>query len=163
MRESIQKLEDRLHEKERELESVGNKLTGAGIGAALTKNPLLGAAVGGYLGREKDHKAQLERDIAALKQQIQDTHTYIDRLHAKQASVRNTFQNDKAHFEADMRTKRRDLERQRQNAQDPNTIRQLDEQLGQFQHEVDQQEQQRSQAMEHELHSIQQEIDSLTF
>ena len=72
MAESMSSLRDQLHAKERELESVGNKLFGAAAGASLMKNSVIGMASGAFLGREKDKKAQLERELAQIRSWLCD-------------------------------------------------------------------------------------------
>lgn len=59
MTQSIRELEAQLRTKESELDSIGNKLAGAGIGAAVTQGSLLGTAAGALMGRGREKKIRL--------------------------------------------------------------------------------------------------------
>lgn len=163
MAESIQRLETKLHEKRNELNDVGNKLMSAGVGASLAKNPLLGMAAGAFLGREKDKKVQLEREIQEIEGKIKDTQNQISRLEDKKSQLMNDFQNKKVNFEAAMRQERSDLERQKQNEQDPARSHELEVRLSGFQGEINAKERDNEAVYRRELDAVQRQIDQLTF
>lgn len=162
MTQSIRELEAQLRTKESELDSIGNKLAGAGIGAAVTQGSLLGTAAGALMGRGREKKNKIEREIEELERKIKGNKDEVSRLHTKKSQLQNQFQSDKARFEADMRQQRTDLERQKQNEQDPDKVRALNDQLSRFQSDITTQQQQNHRAHEQELQRIQQEINALT-
>ena len=163
MPDSIQQLENRLHEKKKELDSLGNKLAGAGIGAALTRGLAIGAAAGALLGREKAKKADLEREVAAIERQIQSNRNEISKLETKRSQIQNDFHNNKARYEADMRQKRNDLERSKFDEQDEGKRRMIERELSEFQGKVNDQERQDEAKVNSLLDDIQRQIDRLTF
>lgn len=162
MADSIQRLQDQIRTKERELEAVGNKLAGAGFGAALTKNPLLGAVAGAYLGREKADKQRLEREIADLKNKIKDNERQISQLEQKKSQQLNTFESDKARLRANTQQKHNDLTRLRQNEQDPSKQRDLDNQIARLQNDETAQERDNTRAFEMQQAALQDQIHRLT-
>lgn len=161
MAESMSSLKDQLHAKQRELDSVGNKVLGASIGASVVKNSALGMAAGALLGREKGRKAEIEKEIAAIKAKMVDNERQVSALKTKLSQLQNTFQNNKVRAEADMRQKRNDLENQRHSAETPDAIRALDQQLSKLHNDGVAQEQQSLRTYESERAAIQREIDSL--
>lgn len=161
MAESMSSLRDQLHAKERELESVGNKLFGAAAGASLMKNSVIGMASGAFLGREKDKKAQLERELAQIKTKMSETERKISELKTKLSQLQNNFQNNKARFEANARQMRNTLENQRYSADTPDKVRDLDQQIAKLQSDSTAKEQQDMRTFENEKAAIQREIDSL--
>ena len=163
MPESIQYLEEQLTAKRHELDNVSNALSGATIGAALTKGSLIGTLVGGALTHDAQKKEQLEREIADIEGKISATHDQISRLETKRSDLMNQFQNDTANFNAEMRQKRNDIERQKLDATTPELVRQFDDQLMRLNDDLRQQEASREQTHQQELDAVQREIDQLTF
>ncbi len=162
MADSIQQLKDQITTKERELGSVGNKLSGAGIGATLTKNPLVGAAAGAYLGHEKEAKKQLEREIDDLKNKIKENERQISQLEQKQSQLRNDAGSERANLKAATQQKRNDLTRQRQNEQDPSRQRELDTQIARLQSDEDAKERENSRSLDMKLADLQDQIHRLS-
>lgn len=162
MSESIPQLENALREKEHELSQLSSGLTGAGVGAFLTNGSPVGAAVGAMIGHDKEKKNALEREIADLKRQIQETHSQIATLQSKKSDLMNTFQNDKARFDSEMRQAYNNLERQKINEQNPDIARTYDDQLSRLKSDTRQQEVSRDQAHQQELDQIQEQINQLS-
>lgn len=163
MPESIQYLENELRRKEHELDDAKSAVTGAGIGALLTRGSVIGAAAGALLTRDKDKRDQLEREIADLKTKLDATRDQISRLQTRRSELMNSYQNDKARFDADKRQQYNDLDRQRHEAQTPELARQFDDQLMRFRDDLKNEELSRSRTHDQELEAVQQEIDRLTF
>lgn len=162
MSESIPQLENALREKEHELNSLSTAITGAGIGAVLTQGSPLGTAIGAALGHDKEKRAQIEREIADLKNQIDQTRNQISQLQTKKSDLMNSFQNDKARFDAEMRQAYNNLERQKVNEPNPDIARTYDDQLSRLQSDTRQQEVSRDQAHQQELDQIQDQINQLS-
>lgn len=162
MVKSIPQLENEIREKEREYESLDNHLKGAGIGAMLTKNPLVGAVAGSYAGREKSEMARIEKEIATLRQSIRDTEKHIAELKEESSQLQNTYQSDAAHRKSDLQQKRKDLERLLYSEQDPNKHRALDEQIDRLERDADSTEQQKHRELETTLRGLQDEVNRLS-
>ena len=162
MPESIPELERQLHEKERERSSVSTRLSGAGLGAVLTRGSAAGAAVGALLSHEKDTKAQLDREIEGIKRRIQDTHARISQMQTQKTQLQNSFQDQKIRYEAEVNQRRADLERQKNDTQDPSIHKSIDEQLMRLHDEAREHERQDQLRHTKELDALQQEINTLS-
>ena len=162
MPESIPQLENDLRAKEHELSSVSNAATGAGIGAILTQGSAIGATIGAVVAHDKEKKDQLERDIAELKRQIQQAQNEISLLRTKKSDLMNSYQNDKARFEAERRQKYNEVENLKVTAVDPARALEFEQQLAQIQSETREQEISREQAHQQEIDSIQEQINQLS-
>lgn len=162
MSESIPQLENSLREKEQELSALSSGLTGAGVGAFLTQGSPIGTAVGAMIGHDKEKRAQIEREIADLKNQIDQTRSQISQLQTKKSDLMNSYQNDKAQFESDMRQAYNNIERQKVNEPNPDIARTYDDQLSRLQSDTRQQEVSRDQAHQQELDQIQDQINQLS-
>jgi len=163
MADSLQSLKNQLREKERELQSIGGKISSAGFGASLASGSPLGTAAKLLLGKDKDKQKQIERDISTLNDKIRATERQIDDLNRKESAIINEHQTNKARLEAKINQARNDLERQRQNEQDPNLHRELDNQLMRQGDDARNQERQLEQQYEQSINSVRQEIHRLTF
>lgn len=162
MAKSIPQLHNEIREKERELESLDNHIKGAGIGALIAKNPLVGAAVGAYAGREKAEMARLQKEIAQLQQNVRDTERQIAQLKEKSSQLQNTYQSDAARRKSDTQQKRKDLERLMYSEQDPGKHRVLDEQIDRLERDADADEQRKHQELEASLRALQDEVNGLS-
>lgn len=162
MADSIQRLNDQIRAKERELDSVGNKLAGATVGAALVRNSILGAAAGALLGREKADKQRLEKEIADLKRKIQDNERQISQLEQQQSQLRNAHESDKQRIKADTKQHWNDLERQKQGEQDPNKQRDLSNQISQLQNDENTKIRDADRQFDQKLNDLQGQIHRLT-
>lgn len=159
----LQALDAQLHQKKKELDTVGNKLAGAGAGALLTRGLAIGAVAGAFLGREKARKVELEREISTIEQKIKETKEAINRLESKYSKILNDFQNNRARYESTMRQNRADLERRVQSEQDPGRHQMLEKELYAFQDTINQQERQDERKKQSDLDAVRREIDALTF
>lgn len=162
MAESIRKLEDQLRDKQRELDATGSKLAGATIGTAITRGLAIGAAAGALMGREKNKKAALEREIQTLERKLQESQRRLSELKTQHTRLQNDFQNQKVRLEADARTQRAAIERKKQDTQDPDTIRAVDTELSRFQADTTERERTNQREYEKQLNTLQQEINRLS-
>ena len=161
MADSMSSLKDQLSRKKRELDSVGNKVMGAAIGASVVGNSALGMAAGALLGREKNKRQQIEAEISAIEAKIAENEREISRLKTQLTQVQNKFQNSKINFEADVRQKRNTLESRRHTASTPDEAHTIDQELMKLQSESTAKEQQDRQSYEAERLSIQNQINNL--
>lgn len=162
MTKSIPQLHGEIREKEHELESLNNHIKGAGIGALIAKNPLVGAAVGAYAGKEKTEAAQLEREIAQLQQAVKDTERHISQLKEQSSQLQKTYQSDAARRKDDARQKRKDLERLMYSEQDPSKRAVLEAQIDRLEHDADADEQRKHQELEASVRALQDEVNRLS-
>lgn len=122
-------LQANLQSKKRELEKVGNKLAGAGVGAMIARSTAIGSAAGAMMGRQKNERARLEREIADIERQIQANTQKIAQLNSEKSRLENTYAANKTRAETAAHQQQNQLAMRKQNTQDPAEQRQIDAEL----------------------------------